>query len=191
MSDKEIYNKRGGKATKLETGDSKAIEELIISSIRKCGGRPSYYPDTEEGMELFRNKTLEYFEYIETVNNDPAIEKKLIPDIESWAVFLGTTRQSIWEYSQRSKEWYELIQFFKDSIFAFKKQMGEHGKVPQVLLIFDACNNFGYKNTSTFNTELKLEYEMKKDNLKLPDLSEYLQEENWKELPRFNTDDEE
>lgn len=190
MSD-ELHNKRGGKATKLETGDSKAIEELVISSIRKCGGRPSYYPDTLEGMELFRSETLKYFEHIETVNSDPAIEKKIIPDIESWAVFLGTTRQTLWEYGQRNQEWYELIQFYKDSIFAIKKQMGEHGKIPQVLLIFDACNNFGYKNTSTFNAEMKLEYEKQKDNYDMPDLSALLPKKNWKEIPPLNTDDEE
>lgn len=190
MSDKETYNKRGGNATKLQAGDTKAIMELVTTSIRKRGGKPSFYPDTEEGMELFKNQTLKYFEYVEVTNNDPSIERKLIPDIESWATFLGTQRQTIWEYSQRSKEWYELIQYYKDCILAIKKQCALYGKIPTVLAIFDMVNNHGYLNTSTVNTEMKLEYERQRDNINLPDLSKYSPKKNWKELPQINTDEE-
>lgn len=190
MSD-ELHNKRGGKATKLETGDTRAIMELVTTSIRKRGGRPSYYPDTEEGLLLFKDETLKYFEYVEITNNDPAIERKLIPDIESWAAFLGTQRQTLWEYSQRNQEWYELIQYYKDCILAIKKQCALYGKIPPVLAIFDMVNNHGYLNTSTINTEMKLEYEKQKDNYDMPDLSALLPKKNWKEIPPLNTDDEE
>lgn len=153
MADKKnkiikTYNK--GECLQLETDDLTAILNMTIKSIEARGGRPAEYANSAQGLEEFRQTTLDFFAYVNEVNANPEIERKLIPDIESWATFLGVTRNTILSYEQRSLEWKSTIQTFKNAIAAAKKQLAMTYKIPPMVYVFDATNNHGYVNSNEF-----------------------------------------
>lgn len=144
----KTYNK--GECLQLETDDLTAILNMTIKSIEARGGRPANYENSAQGLEEFRKDTLNFFAYVNEVNANPEIERKLIPDIESWATFLGTTRVTILSYERRSTEWKGTIQTFKNAIAAAKKQLAMTYKIPPMVYVFDATNNHGYVNSNEF-----------------------------------------
>ena len=101
--------KTSGSGTKLckpiETDDMTAILDMAIDVSTSRAGRPAEYPFTTEGLDRFINKTIDFFEYVNSINANPELERKLIPDIENWAMFMGITRQTIWTYQQCALVW--------------------------------------------------------------------------------------
>ena len=146
--------KTSGSGTKLckplETDDMTAILDLAIEVSTARMGRPAEYPFTAAGLEAFIHKTIDYFEHVNAINANPDLERKLIPDIESWAMFLGVTRQTIWGYQQRGNEWKDTIEYYKNAIAAVKKQLALNYKIPPMVYVFDATNNHGYVNSNEF-----------------------------------------
>ena len=146
--------KTSGSGTKLckpiETDDMTAILDMAIDVSTARAGRPAEYPNTTAGIENFINKTIDYFEYVNSINANPELERKLIPDIENWAMYLGVTRQTIWTYQQRGREWKDMIEYYKNVIAAVKKQLAMNYKIPPMVYVFDATNNHGYLNSSEF-----------------------------------------
>lgn len=146
--------KTSGSGTKLceqlETNDMTAILDMAIDVSTARAGRPAEYPFTNEGLTRFINKTIDYFEYVNSINANPDLERKLIPDIENWAMFLGVTRQTIWSYQQRGKEWRDVIEYYKNVIAAVKKQLAMNYKIPPMVYVFDAVNNHNYLNSTEF-----------------------------------------
>ena len=164
-------------AVQIEAGDMNASLDIIINTSVQNMGRPSEYPATAGGLESFIQNTIEYFEYVKTVNSEPNATDKnyIIPDVESWAIFLGISRQTLWTYSKRGGQWQEVINYYKDAIGMIKKQLALHFKVPPVFSIFDLVNNHGYLNSSEFkaiveredigNTSSKLDEMVQKSGL--------------------------
>jgi hypothetical protein len=147
----EIVKTKNKGTCELAVGsDLEAISDIVRASLRNTGGRPAIFPNTEQGIADFRTQSMAYFDHVAKVNAGREAEKAMIPDIESWATFLGLTRQSIFRYEKRSPEWNDTIQLFKNAIAAYKKQMGMHYKIPPMVLAFDFCNNHQYCNTSEF-----------------------------------------
>lgn len=146
--------KTGGSGTRLckplETDDMTAILDVAITVSKARGCKPAIYPATAAGLEAFKEQTINFFEYVDGVNRNPEIERKLIPDIESWALYLGISRQTLWEYQKRNGEWKTTIEYFKNAIAAIKKQLALCGKIPPMVFVFDSANNHGYVNTSEF-----------------------------------------
>ncbi len=129
-----------------------AVLNTTIESLKT--GRPPTYPDTPQGLEDFKQATIDYFQYVKDVNANPDIEKKLVPDIEGWAVFTSLTRRTILTYErQRGEDWKNFIEQVKNAICAAKKELSFHQQIPPVVFMFDACNNHGYTNTSEFKIE--------------------------------------
>lgn len=162
--------KTSGSGTKLckplETDDMTAILDMAIEQSTARMGRPAEYPHTPQGLDNFINKTIDYFEHINAVNANPELATKLIPDIESWSVFLGVTRVTLWSYQNRGGEWKDTIEYYKGVITATKKQLAFNYKIPPVVFVFDACNNSGYANTSEFKiTEQKTAENEKQANI--------------------------
>lgn len=146
-----VKTKNKGTYLQAVGDDLEGVSNLIITSIKNLGGRPSEFPDTQQGLEMFRQKSIEFFEHVAAVNEKSGLERAIIPDIELWASWLGVTRQTIFNYeSRRGTEWRETIQMIKNMIASYKKQMGLTYKVPPMILAFDFCNNHGYHNTSEF-----------------------------------------
>lgn len=133
----------------IQEDDLGAVLDMSIESIKL--GRPAKFPDTEQGLEDFKEASIAYLEYVRKTNNNPGNEHHLIPDIESWCTFIGTTRMTVLTYEKsRSDDWKEFIALVKGAITACKKQLGFRQKIPTVLMLFDLANNSGYLNSSEF-----------------------------------------
>lgn len=159
MADKLVtYNgKKPGRGVKkckpIETDDMTAILDLTVEAATRHMGRPAEYPNNRQGMDDFINTTIDFFEYVNSVNSNPNMERKLIPDIENWCAFLGISRMTLSHYHQRSGDWRDVIDYYKNSILAVKKQLAMSFKIPPVLLIFDAVNNHNYHNVNEFKLQ--------------------------------------
>lgn len=152
---------RGGKRMPsyddiAQTMDGDELDAILDASMRglaKAKNPRPLYPDTPEGLEAFKRDSESYLAYVRDVNRTPTEGGKLrlVPDIESWAAYLGATRHVITGYEkQRGEEWREAIAAVKGIITACKKQLAFTGKMPPVLAIFDLTNNSGYVNASEF-----------------------------------------
>lgn len=150
MAEQKTQYKRKGTCEPLATNDLTAILDLIVKNIEHNRGRQAAYPDTQQGIDAFCESTLNYFRYVNSINADETIEKKLVPDVESWCVYLGITRTTLMQYTRRPGVWAEMIENFKNSIAACKKQCAFAGKIPPLVTIFDLTNNHHYLNTNSF-----------------------------------------
>lgn len=140
--------------------DLNSILDMSIRSMKLA--RNVKFPDTEEGLEDFKAQSLSYLEYVKRTNNDPDNENHIIPDIEGWGVYLGTTRRTINNYQNvRSEEWQEFIAYFKGIITSCKKQLIFRQKIPPVVGIFDLTNNSDYVNSSEFKVKPDIQQENK------------------------------
>lgn len=132
--------------------DLNAVLDMSIRSIKL--GRPAKFEDSAEGLEDFKAASIAYLEFVRETNNNPECENNLIPDVESWATYVGTTRKTILGYEKnRGEEWQEFISLIKGSITACKKQLAFRQKIPTVLALFDLTNNSGYVNSSEFKLQ--------------------------------------
>lgn len=165
--------------------DLNSILDMSIKSIKL--GRTPKFPETAQGLEDFKQASVDYLEYVREVNNDPENEHHLVPDIESWATFLGTTRRTILTYEKcRSEEWTDYIALVKGAITACKKQLAFRQKIPTVLAMFDLTNNSGYVNSSEFRLSAQ-EMNSEPRLLSATDLPN-LGMNSRAELPQFNID---
>lgn len=147
--------KRRFEVTEIDKNDLEAVLDMGVASLK---GHRAKYPETPDGLEQFKQTTYEYFEYVQNCNKEDDREHKLIPDIESWAVFLGITRMTLLTYEKtRNAEWQDFILRGKDLITAAKKQLIFRQKIPAVIGIFDLTNNSGYVNASEFKLKPETE----------------------------------
>lgn len=123
----------------LGSGDN-PVSATIEMAIKK--GRPSNYPCTQQGFENFTSESRRYLDFVNEKNR--TLEKQLVLDIESWAVFMGVTRITLNSYQKRGGEWTEFISWFKELIASQKKQAMFNYVIPPVVGIFDLKNNHGY-----------------------------------------------
>lgn len=124
--------------------------QLAIMEKNLLSSGITQYPNDEKGLELFKGKTIEYLAYIQQINDNPEIEREIIPDIEGWSTYLGTNRANINRYAKRNEKWRQTIDNFKNGIASIKKQLALQGKIPPIMAIFDLTNNHGYVNSSEF-----------------------------------------
>lgn len=146
----QTYERNRGEIRQLEKDDAAAILNLCIDSMKTHGGRPATYPNTEQGLNDFRAMSLQYLEHVRQVNSNEDMEKQLILDYESWAVYCGVCRQTVWLYEKRGGEWSAFIRYMREVITATKKQLMMTYKIPAVVGIFDLTNNAQYANTNKF-----------------------------------------
>lgn len=133
----------------IQPDDLNAVLDVSIKSIKL--GRPPKFEDSAAGLQDFKEASIAYLEFVRENNNNPDNENKIIPDIENWATFMGTTRKTICEYERwRGENWQEFIGLMKGCIVSCKKQLAFRQKIPTVLAIFDLTNNAGYVNASEF-----------------------------------------
>lgn len=151
----ELQPKEYKRFTPEPIGTDNTLDAVLNTTIESLKtGRPPTYPDTPQGLEDFKQATIDYFQYVKDVNANPDIKKKLVPDIEGWAVFTSLTRRTILTYEkQRGEDWKNFIEQVKNAICAAKKELAFHSQIPQVVFMFDACNNHSYTNTSEYKIE--------------------------------------
>lgn len=143
------YNK--GSCEVIESDDLSALTQLAVTSLKKHGGHIAKYENSQDGLEQFVAKSADFFEYCNEVNASLEPQQRLIPDIESWCVFLGVTRVTIHQYTKRSPQWSETIDMIKGCILMAKKQLAMHNRIPSLVFLFDATNNHNYVSTSEFH----------------------------------------
>ena len=142
--------------------DLNSILDMSIKSIKL--GRPAKFSDNVQGLKDFKQSSIEYLEYVRKTNNDECNEHNLIPDVESWATYIGTTRATILSYEKtRNEEWQDFIALVKGAITACKKQLAFRQKIPTVLALFDLTNNSGYVNSSEFKLKPDVSGEYKQE----------------------------
>ena len=107
-------------------------------------GRPPKFNDPDQ----LETMTKEWWKSIEGTEE--------VPDIEGWAVYLDTTRKTLFEYEAKP-EFRNTIKRWKDKIFARKKQLALRGKLNPAIFIFDAVNNTDYVNASQQRVDNKSE----------------------------------
>jgi hypothetical protein len=151
VDEEEKTYKHKGKYTPAVGADLSGLNEIVLDSMSKnLGGRPCRYENNKIGLERFTQKTYEFFQRIAELNAEKPAEQCTIPSIELWALFLGCDRNTILNYAKRGGEWASTISYFKNAIAAFKLELGSHGKIPSLVLIFDLVNNGNYFNTNEF-----------------------------------------
>lgn len=147
-----IPNKHG-QIEVLPTENTQEILRMGIRALESSKGRPAVYPDSDEGLDLFMEKTVEYLRHIEEVNANPDMDRKLMPDVESWCFSLQITRCTLSHYRKRGKKWQDAIDGAKTIFLAYRKQAATDFRMPPLVLIFDAVNNYQYANTSQIKIE--------------------------------------
>lgn len=145
----ETYNK--GSCLSLEPDDLVTVTKLVEDSLKRTKGKQAVYENSEQGLKLFMDRAINFFKYINEVNSNPDLEKKLLPDIENLSIYLGITRKTLALYRKRNDQWEQAIDLVKDGIMACKKQMVQTGKMPPLIFIFDSVNNFDYRNVAEFH----------------------------------------
>lgn len=155
----QVYPK--GQYELMTAGDPSTA--LIDMGITSLAGRPPSYTDDEQGLQMFMDRTVDYFRHIKAVNENRETEQMLLPDIESWAVYLQITRATIWNYrKRRGGAWADYIDRVKTLILAQRKDAVSRFKMPPMTYIFDVVNNFeGYYNTSEIKISAEHEAEEK------------------------------
>lgn len=150
---------RGERTPSLKDAAAKADGRELAATIAmgrsglKKGGPAPLYPETPEGLERFMRDSDAYLSKVQASNEDLEGEGgALVPDIEAWAAYMGTTRATIATYERsRGEDWKNAIASIKGIITACKKQLAFTGKMPPVLAIFDLTNNSGYVNASEYH----------------------------------------
>ena len=127
---------------------TQAIANLERYDVRKEHGEP-LYADTPEGLQKFKDMTIEYFKSIRSVNStlDPDA-KPIIPSIEGWVCYMGFSRQTLSVYKHRGSDWEQFISYVRENIATTKIQRLVTGQTSPIAGIFDLVNNFNYSNTS-------------------------------------------
>lgn len=129
--------------------DLTTILDMGIQALKV--GNTAKYPETKEGLEELKAKTIGYFEYINEANSRNDVAQRVYPDIEGLCIYLRISRKTLLQYERdRGTEWKETIGQIKNVISACKKQLASSFKIPPILQIFDATNNFGYVNSNEF-----------------------------------------
>lgn len=162
MATIQTYNK--GTCLPLDGDDLQAITTLAVTCLKEHKGIPAKYPNTPQGMADFMKKSQDFFEYCNEINADLEPEKRIIPDVEAWCLYLGIVRSTLHEYGKRSETWRNAIDMVKTAIMSAKKQLAMRGRIPQMIAVFDWANNHGYINTSEF----KISAEPKQDTADTP-----------------------
>lgn len=149
MGTVRTYNK--GECQTLDRDDLQAITTLAVTSLSQYKGVPAKYPNTPQGLADFVQKSQDFFTYCNEINADLEPEKRIIPDVEAWCVYMGIVRSTLHEYGKRSEAWKSAIDMVKTAIMSAKKQLAMRGKIPQMIAVFDWTNNHSYVNTSEFH----------------------------------------
>lgn len=135
----------------FENDNTQAALKLSLESLKRTGGRPAEYSNTVAGLEAFRQKSIDFFEYVSSINANSDLEKKVFVDVENWTSFLGISRMTLSNYVKRGGEWATTIDYFKNHIFSIKKQAAMHYAIPPMVFALDAINNHSYYNTNEYH----------------------------------------
>lgn len=131
--------------------DTESILSMILLSGEELMQGKILYPNTADGLKAFKTRTMDYFRFLYEQNKtaDDLKERRLLPSVESWALYLRVSRVAILQYEKRGGEWLSYIRWVKNAIISVKLQLAENHKLQPLLFLFDCMNNGSmYKNTN-------------------------------------------
>lgn len=151
------YVRKAGEGFEYEAACADDLESLLTLAVQSARGNGiCKYPNTPEGLALFKEKSIRFLEYVRAQNRiaDDENKTRLIPSVEAWGTYCGISRQTILEYQkQRSQDWKDFVIWMKNTIQGCKSQLATLGRVPPIIYIFDSVNNSGYQNTSSITVQ--------------------------------------
>ena len=120
-----------------EVAEMYRIARENMENLKRIG-RPPVFASVEELQQGIVN----YWRYLEDANRR---EIKLIPDVEGLCSFLGISRDMLFEWERNNFHGFaSTIKTAKNDIASIKKQLGEQGKIPPIVMAMDFNNNHGY-----------------------------------------------
>ena len=109
-----------------------------------------------ETAEALRKAIVGYWDYLEDQNT---LGNPLIPDVEGLATYLGVSRDTLrnWETGRtmKGKGFDVVVAQAKNDIAACKKQLGQLGNLPPIVMAMDFNNNHGYVQKNETVVEVK------------------------------------
>ena len=148
---KTVKYKRKGECLQLEQNDLQGICQFAIDSLQRHGGRNAKYANTEQDRQRFLNDVVEYFKCLYDASTGKEQDQMLIPSVESMCLYLGISRTTLFNYTNRSTEWAETVNMARNAIATARTELATHFKIPPLLHLFDMVNNHpSYYNTSQF-----------------------------------------
>ena len=165
------------------TDDLQGITQLCIDSLKRNRGRPQTYAENE--LDRFMHTVEDYFKMLHDRNADIEQNQQIYPSIETLCVYLGISRDTLWRYGQRSLEWKSCIEQIRNCLGAIKMQLACNGRIPQVVAIFDLCNNYNYVSTSEFRLVTEKPQEQTTPKIDTHQLSELIDNRSTADLPKL------
>lgn len=147
------YAKGNFEVTETANDLTAVVDDSIrsLQEVKARGGRPAVYAPTKEGLQDFLEDCSEYFRRINSINQNPDMERLVVPDVEGLCAHLQITRQTLHNYAAtRSDDWHEAIELVRTCIASAKKQLANTYRIPPVFALFDLVNNHGYRNATEF-----------------------------------------
>lgn len=118
--------------------------------VRTGPGRPPKYPTVESFLKVVND----YFTYLNDTYEQTGVE--LIPDIEGFCSYAGIYRSLLFEWeTSKPAEYSNIIKQLKNTIAAYKKQLGMNGRIPPIVLAMDFNNNHGYVQQQQINMQVR------------------------------------
>lgn len=109
-----------------------------MEKARDTGSLASSYQTPED----LQNAIIGYWTYLEK-NAQEGIP--LMPDIEGMCAFIQVSRRTLFNWERDDfKGFRATIEQAKNDIAAVKKQLGQQGKIPPIVMAMDFNNNHGY-----------------------------------------------
>lgn len=134
------YPRRGRTTPPMDGTELLATYELARRNMqRRADGtmKPKY-----ETVEELREAIVRYWDYLEDANRNGT---PLIPDVEGLATFLDVTRRTLIEWERSDRPGFaETVSQAKNDIAACKKQLGQQGRIPPIVMAMDFNNNHNY-----------------------------------------------
>jgi len=121
----------------LEGTELIATYQLAIKNMKRGSNQKKYTT-----AEQLAQAIIEYWEYLmeQNLKGNP-----LIPDVEGMATFIGVTRTTLLKYEKSDTPGFaEIVSQAKNDIASCKKQMGQQGLIPPIVMAMDFNNNHGY-----------------------------------------------
>lgn len=123
----------------IEAMTSTECDAVIANIIqrRSVGGR-AHYPN----VESLERKITEYWNYVFTERSKG---RDVIPDIEHFCTFLGTSRRTVLDWKRDNKNGFgETLEMAFNDIAAVKNQLALHGEINPMVWMAMMNNNHGY-----------------------------------------------
>lgn len=124
--------------TGSELSEMYRLAKENMETARSNGGRFTKFENVEE----LQSAIIGYWAYLEKAANDGI---PVMADVEGMCAFIEVSRKTLTQWERDDyKGFRATIEQAKNDIAAVKKQLGQQGKIPPLVMAMDMNNNHGY-----------------------------------------------